>query len=404
MSPQHLNYHFVFLRFHSSLLNRRYDIDAGPAAHISATCIVMFATDYTNYNKTESSSSSNLQAARGRRVALKLMHSRSQFFNELKCRSGLDKNHVVPVIRVHVEEDQKEQVKETRKNAGDIEVHPEKQSLAYALHMAMQRKADELEAGSAGARAGTDVAGTNYAKWLEDDPDEVYCLVMDLADRNLSMAIMHERFTGRAKELHTIKKVCLDIAEALRHLHQDGKLAHCDMKPLNAVRVWQCWKVIDMDVSCQLGQPFGDKAPSSGYCPPEMAKLLLECTPSDKSRLKTYKGSEAYDMWSLGCVLFHLCTSETMWHTDQDDNVKEDDLKVIAALSLQSKHALEQRLMLVKQRLADAPKQADLAYDLLQKLLQPSPEDRIRDLGTMTGVCKHPFLEGGTHKKHADGC
>ena len=63
-----------------------------------------------------------------------------------------------------------------------------------------------------------------------------------------------------------------------------------------------------MDISCAIGKPFGNKQPSSGYCPPEMAVVLVAATRADgsvdTSKLCEYdKADVAYDMWSLGCVL-----------------------------------------------------------------------------------------------------
>jgi hypothetical protein len=49
--------------------------------------------------------------------------------------------------------------------------------------------------------------------------------------------------------------------------------------------------LIDLDVSCAIGGSFGTKKPSSGYCPPEMARVLLDATKEGKlvtADLKTY--------------------------------------------------------------------------------------------------------------------
>ena len=49
----------------------------------------------------------------------------------------------------------------------------------------------------------------------------------------------------------------------------------------------------------------------SGYCPPEMARVLLDAQNDTgkfdnaklPSKLSTYKADVAYDLWSFGCVL-----------------------------------------------------------------------------------------------------
>ena len=60
---------------------------------------------------------------------------------------------------------------------------------------------------------------------------------------------------------------------------------------------------------------------SSGYCPPEMARVLLKATDNegkvDTSQLAAYsEASVAYDLWSFGVVLFNICTEGfQLWPT-----------------------------------------------------------------------------------------
>ena len=70
------------------------------------------------------------------------------------------------------------------------------------------------------------------------------------------------------------------MAEALDHLHLKGRI-HADLKPLNVVRVGATWQLVDLDVSCAIGDPFGTKKPSLGYCPPEMAQTCVEINQCD---------------------------------------------------------------------------------------------------------------------------
>ena len=137
-----------------------------------------------------------------------------------------------------------------------------------------------------------------------------------------------------------------DCRGALEHVHTTGKGIHADFKPLNAVAVDSKFQLIDFDVFCKLGEPFGRKVPSSGYCPPEMARVLLEATDEKGKLLKAtdeagkldgvkqlqkYKASVAYDLWSFGVVLYHLCFGRSLWNTDTNDNVERADLRVLAS-------------------------------------------------------------------------
>ena len=163
--------------------------------------------------------------------------------------------------------------------------------------------------------------------------------MLEWADRTLRSAIDHERFAGL--RWHVVRAVAHDLGEALHRLHARG-IIHADFKPMNAVRTGGQWRLIDLDASCVIGEAFGDnKLPSTGYCPPEMARLLLNedhqaaadahCRDGNGVRgeqecqqplLKGYQASVAHDLWSFGAVLFQLVTGETLWHMNQDDSVK----------------------------------------------------------------------------------
>ena len=94
-----------------------------------------------------------------------------------------------------------------------------------------------------------------------------------------------------------MRKIAADLARALDHLHANGRI-HADLKPLNAVRVASTWQLIDFDVACAIGEAFGAKVPSSGYCPPEMASVLHDTTDSATGEViqgRGTHGSQAHD-------------------------------------------------------------------------------------------------------------
>ena len=94
------------------------------------------------------------------------------------------------------------------------------------------------------------------------------------------------------------------LGKALAHLHEQNRI-HGDLKPLNACRYEGRWVLIDLDCACAIDECFGDKTPSTAYCPPEVARLLAAGQP-----LSDYTASEAYDLWSFGALLVLLCTAK----------------------------------------------------------------------------------------------
>ena len=142
-------------------------------------------------------------------------------------------------------------------------------------------------------------------------------------------------------------------------MHTEGGI-HADLKPLNAVGDGNTWKLIDFDVFCKVGKPFGNKVPSSGYCPPEMARVLLEATDQDTgkvdtTKLKLYTANVAYDLWSFGVVLFHLVFGMPLWRTDQNDNVAPSDLRALAGWTTAT---LNTKLFEAKQNQSSVPRPA----------------------------------------------
>ena len=98
-----------------------------------------------------------------------------------------------------------------------------------------------------------------------------FVIVLSLADRNLNTALTHDHVAGN--DFPQIRMIMSHLAHALDNLHSEKRI-HADFKPLNAARELT-WKLIDMDVSRKFGETFDTKLPSSGYCPPEVAKVLL---------------------------------------------------------------------------------------------------------------------------------
>ena len=221
-----------------------------------------------------------------------------------------------------------------------------------------------------------------------------FVIVMSLADRNLNTVLTHDHIAGN--DFARIRMIMSHLGHALDNLHSKKRI-HADFKPLNAARE-STWKLIDMDVSLKFGESFDTKLPSSGYCPPEVAKVLLAATDAetgvvDTNELAKYTASVAYDLWSFGVVLFHLCYGISLFNTDQNDNVSLPDLKALASWT--------PRLLNRKIKEANQPFTADFnaAADLIKKLLVSDPEERCKPIDEgceISSVLKHPFFQVGS--------
>ena len=224
--------------------------------------------------------------------------------------------------------------------------------------------------------------------------------MLELADRNLKHTIDHEHIAG--EDWPAIRYVASHLGWALDHVHAKGGI-HADLKPLNAVSDGITWKLIDFDVFCKVGEPFGNKVPSSGYCPPEMAKVLLAATDQDTgevdtSLLKEYVASEAYDLWSFGVVLYHLCFSTPLWKTDINDDIALSDLRKLAADSDAEPLRKVLNKALFNGERQDASLNLKLASALLRKLLEPDAKTRLAHFESaptfMRGVLEETFFQG----------
>mmetsp|Transcript_8728 Transcript_8728/g.25158 ORF Transcript_8728/g.25158 Transcript_8728/m.25158 type:complete len:627 (-) Transcript_8728:126-2006(-) len=202
---------------------------------------------------------------------------------------------------------------------------------------------------------------------------------MPRADRSLCVAIAHERFAG--SDWIRVRAIAADLLQALDHLHSRGVI-HGDLKPQNAMRVGETWQLIDLDVSCELGAPFGSKPPSSGCCPPEMARVLLD-TGGDSGRLREYRAAVAYDLWSFGTVLYNLACAVSLWNTDVNDDVLQDDLRLLAAWD---KGALNRKLAL-----GGVDQKHSVLATLLAKLLDPDPA--VRESHWPEGIAARSILQ-----------
>ena len=132
-----------------------------------------------------------------------------------------------------------------------------------------------------------------------------------------------------------VRHVFGQLVHCVEHMHDKGYL-HGDIKTLNIIRVGSDWKLIDLDAACEIGIESVGYKYSSAYAPPE-AIYISEHTGQACVRGVGGHGSEAsnyqlllahpsYDIWSLGCVLYQMCTTDVrpLFQGGQDDNLTDD--------------------------------------------------------------------------------
>lgn len=311
---------------------------------------------------------------------------------ELNGRKGLDSEFVISILAVYVDDSVKEEEKNSIREGAKIckaEYHSEKhanQTIKTFLSNSKDRITDHNN-----NKISTEV-GSNDGTSEEDFP---YIVVLDLGERDLSDAISHDHITGGTKP-HTVRHIMVHIAKALLLLHENDRI-HADLKPLNAVRVESSWTLIDMDVSCAIGKEFGTKVPSTGFCPPEMAKVLLNATADSNTgdninKLKGYKANIAHDLWSFGVVLHKLVKGVPLWgSTNENGDVNDKDMRKLCNLTSEEL-SIDQLFLEIDFQTVSLL----TVHDLLGKLLDPNPTTRVQNFkGSMKMVLQYPYFQSG---------
>ncbi|CCW65620.1 unnamed protein product [Phytomonas sp. EM1] len=155
-----------------------------------------------------------------------------------------------------------------------------------------------------------------------------------------------------------------DLDESRRQLLHDSIIQHRDLKPKNLLLTWDYHvKIADFGSSCYIGNHdcnrFGG---SPAYISPE---VIIE-----------NKAGPYSDLWALGCVLYELTQgvspfkSNTAFCTTQK-------IKKFQAGTLTFPQAISPE-----------------ARDLVERLLQPNPTDRLgaAEQGGFAGLKRHPFF------------
>ena len=257
----------------------------------SKTCEVYFATQIGEDNNGSKNDTDSSKNSSSQSVALKFVRDRKHFDAEKNARSFL------PI--------------ETK----------------YILRTSNYH---EVNGGGDGNKAGA-------PSWESKESSGAleFCTVMPAADRSLAGAINAEYIAGQ--DYHMVTNVARQIAHGINELHTCG-IIHGDVKPRNIVRTGTLWQLIDLDAASKIGTMLTKTHKySSGYFPPEMARLIFNdtCTTgtadddddnnnedtnntdtdTDKNinNSKHVVASPSYDTWSFGVILYQLCTGRSLF-------------------------------------------------------------------------------------------
>ena len=202
---------------------------------------------------------------------------------------------------------------------------------------------------------------------VHETKNSIY-LIMDLVEgRDLLSLIRNSEIT-----LDMIREIAYGILAGLEALSQDN-IFHRDIKPANIM----LRKTRDVTVNDVVIVDFGLAASSQdtkfifkrcgtpGYIAPELISL--------KNVEKNFSIPLKSDVYSVGVVLYYLCTKEPLF--DKSDF----DCKMVLKANLQS------RVVFPKEKFDSLGPQI---VDLLVNLLQPSPEKRY----TIRQALNHPLF------------
>jgi serine/threonine protein kinase len=131
-------------------------------------------------------------------------------------------------------------------------------------------------------------------------------LIFELMENGSLFDLLHrsaeDTLSHRPRDLITKLKVCLDIADGMRFLH-NSKILHRDLKSANVLidRDWRC-KIADFGLSTFLDSTMSQTAglmSTPAWIDPEIDDVV--------------KHSEASDIYSFGVIVWEVFSDEIPW-------------------------------------------------------------------------------------------
>lgn len=354
----------------------RYVLEDVPPVHRSASCLVIIARDVNAaaaVGVNGGKHTSPLDATTGNAVALKLMAHRKEMSREITTRAAI--GHSAVVVRVlgwH-----------TPADAAAIDGTASDGTLGQrAAPTRTTRRSEEVNGD-----------GDDHAA-LRAFP---YALVMERGGQSLFIENVTQRIAG--VDANAVARLFRDIATRVASLHALG-FVHGDLKLRNVIRRRDASKAIclcDLDAALPLGSVRSSELKlSTAYAAPELqASLRMEgMRPPCSSASGGLIATAALDVWSLGVVLFELCTGRTLFAQDisNDDMVEESDQMRLATWCCVADDALAAIFHDPRLGSLCSATQRDDVQHLIRWMLAGDPLDRP----SLDEILSHRFVGGAT--------
>ncbi|EAX88872.1 CMGC family protein kinase [Trichomonas vaginalis G3] len=208
---------------------------------------------------------------------------------------------------------------------------------------------------------------------------EIYA-VLDYYKYDLSELIHGGYLRNKCKDY--IRIIFSQIASGLNAIHQSGYM-HRDIKPAN-ILINDEGKI----VICDLGL-CRRVIPSTRY------SSNVEALPYRAPEVYKNSYNQKIDVWSLGCVLFELCTHQLLFEPKPNDISMAGELAHVCNVPIEcitnAENSENQNLDKCTIEKIKC-KECSECYDLLAHMLVINPEKRY----SMEDIMKHPYVSENT--------
>jgi serine/threonine protein kinase len=178
----------------------------------------------------------------------------------------------------------------------------------------------------------------------------------------------HSKCEGKGLDEDDAKNIFLEVAEAVRYLHNDARLVHKDIKLDNILLDEDTWKICDFGLTEFQNSVNGfNDILFNSIVGGSMAYLAPE-----QLRSPTPLKDPSVDVWSLGVVLFTMVTGQLPFNDSYEPRLQ---LKILNGR--------------YDETLLDDSNVSDELKDLLRGMFKTKPTLRL----TISEILEHPWCE-----------